>query len=67
MHYFKIFIINRRNLSLNTDNLIAYYPFHNSAEDVHGNYDGTAYFVTGTTNRHGEANKAYKYIILYNF
>jgi hypothetical protein len=41
-------------------NLIAYYPFDNSPDDLSGNgNNGTLYNVTATTNRFNKANSAY--------
>lgn len=42
--------------------LLAYYPFDNNANDISGNgNNGSAFLVTPTTDRHGNANGAYSF------
>ena len=45
-----------------SDGLVAYYPFDGNASDMSGNgNDGTVYGATLSTDRNGDANKAYSF------
>ncbi|MGK5093982.1 hypothetical protein WDW89_18465 [Deltaproteobacteria bacterium TL4] len=48
--------------SIPTNGLVAYYPFNGNANDESGNWNnGTVNGATLTTDRHGNANKAYSF------
>lgn len=54
--------VNASAQSFLTNGLVAYYPFNGSATDASGNgHDGTIYGAVLTTNRFGEANRAYRF------
>lgn len=52
--------VNGYSQSFLTNGLVAYWPFNSNANDASGGgHNGTVYGATLTTNRFGEANKAY--------